>query len=125
MPTRALTLNEDHQAAPAVLGPGDVCRTMGLPQPDRLARGMPSLENRPAAMADHEKGPRAVYKGASPPAVGWAASDSILMGSLHKYRLFFTRWRERDAERAGRDREDKLPLRYHAVSFGASLSMRD
>ncbi|GAA5885189.1 hypothetical protein JCM16303_005892 [Sporobolomyces ruberrimus] len=33
------------------------------------------------------EGPRALYKGASPPAVGWAISDSMLMGSLHQYRL--------------------------------------
>ncbi|KAJ7038279.1 mitochondrial carrier [Mycena alexandri] len=29
-----------------------------------------------------------LYKGASPPAVGWAAIDSVLLGSLHNYRLF-------------------------------------
>ncbi|KAI9065837.1 mitochondrial carrier [Trametes sanguinea] len=30
----------------------------------------------------------ALYKGATPPAVGWAAIDSLLLGSLHNYRLF-------------------------------------
>ncbi|KIJ31460.1 hypothetical protein M422DRAFT_36217 [Sphaerobolus stellatus SS14] len=30
----------------------------------------------------------ALYKGATPPAVGWAAIDSVLFGSLHNYRLF-------------------------------------
>ncbi|KAJ7487523.1 mitochondrial carrier [Mycena galericulata] len=30
----------------------------------------------------------ALYKGATPPAVGWAAIDSLLLGSLHHYRLF-------------------------------------
>ncbi|KAG8953082.1 hypothetical protein FRC04_003029 [Tulasnella sp. 424] len=30
----------------------------------------------------------ALYKGASPPAIGWAISDSILMGSLYNYRLW-------------------------------------
>ncbi|KAG8968220.1 hypothetical protein FRC03_008355 [Tulasnella sp. 419] len=30
----------------------------------------------------------ALYKGASPPAVAWALTDSILMGSLYNYRLF-------------------------------------
>ncbi|KAF5313160.1 hypothetical protein D9619_003449 [Psilocybe cf. subviscida] len=29
----------------------------------------------------------ALYKGATPPAVGWAAIDSVLLGSLHNYRL--------------------------------------
>ncbi|KAJ7932475.1 mitochondrial carrier [Mycena leptocephala] len=30
----------------------------------------------------------ALYKGATPPAVGWAVIDSVLLGSLHTYRLF-------------------------------------
>ncbi|KAJ7492696.1 mitochondrial carrier domain-containing protein, partial [Mycena latifolia] len=30
----------------------------------------------------------ALYKGATPPAVGWAVIDSVLLGSLHNYRLF-------------------------------------
>ncbi|TBU34802.1 mitochondrial carrier [Dichomitus squalens] len=30
----------------------------------------------------------ALYKGATPPAVGWAVIDSLLLGSLHNYRLF-------------------------------------
>jgi solute carrier family 25 carnitine/acylcarnitine transporter 20/29 len=34
------------------------------------------------------QGIRALYKGATPPAVGWAAIDSLLLGSLHNYRLF-------------------------------------
>ncbi|GAA5938744.1 uncharacterized protein JCM15063_004856 [Sporobolomyces koalae] len=46
------------------------------------------------------EGPRALYKGASPPAVGWAISDSMLMGSLHQYRLLLasieTRSNQRD-----------------------------
>ncbi|KAJ6604574.1 mitochondrial carrier domain-containing protein [Mycena vulgaris] len=29
-----------------------------------------------------------LYKGATPPAVGWAAIDSVLLGSLYHYRLF-------------------------------------
>ncbi|EKM83528.1 hypothetical protein AGABI1DRAFT_50734 [Agaricus bisporus var. burnettii JB137-S8] len=33
----------------------------------------------------------ALYKGATPPAVGWAAIDSVLLGSLHNYRLFLFR----------------------------------
>ena len=33
----------------------------------------------------------ALYKGATPPAVGWAAIDSLLLGSLHNYRLFLFR----------------------------------
>ncbi|KIM75410.1 hypothetical protein PILCRDRAFT_827332 [Piloderma croceum F 1598] len=34
----------------------------------------------------------ALYKGATPPAVGWAAIDSVLVGSLHNYRLFLLRY---------------------------------
>lgn len=30
-----------------------------------------------------KEGYRAVYKGASPPALGWAISDALLMGSLN------------------------------------------
>ncbi|KAH9837172.1 mitochondrial carrier [Rhodofomes roseus] len=33
----------------------------------------------------------ALYKGATPPAVAWAVIDSVLLGSLHNYRLFLTR----------------------------------
>ncbi|EIM92606.1 mitochondrial carrier [Stereum hirsutum FP-91666 SS1] len=33
----------------------------------------------------------ALYKGVTPPAVGWAAIDSVLLGSLHNYRLFLLR----------------------------------
>ncbi|TRM60240.1 mitochondrial carrier domain-containing protein [Schizophyllum amplum] len=33
------------------------------------------------------EGPLALYKGATPPALGWSIIDSLLMGSLHVYRL--------------------------------------
>ncbi|KAB5594373.1 Carnitine/acylcarnitine carrier protein [Ceratobasidium theobromae] len=35
--------------------------------------------------------PLALYKGALPPAVAWGASDSLLLGSLHNYRLILIR----------------------------------
>ncbi|WVO14819.1 hypothetical protein L204_102458 [Cryptococcus depauperatus] len=35
-----------------------------------------------------KEGPRALYKGASIPAVSWGITDSVLMGSLHNYRVF-------------------------------------
>ncbi|KAI9635923.1 mitochondrial carrier protein [Dioszegia hungarica] len=35
-----------------------------------------------------KEGPRALYKGASVPAVSWGISDSMLMGSLHNYRAY-------------------------------------
>ncbi|KAG8750791.1 hypothetical protein FRC14_000219 [Serendipita sp. 396] len=34
-----------------------------------------------------KEGPLALYKGVTPPAVAWAAVDSVLLGSLHNYRL--------------------------------------
>ncbi|GAA6057257.1 hypothetical protein JCM3770_003826 [Rhodotorula araucariae] len=37
------------------------------------------------------EGPRALYKGATPPLLGWTISDSMLMGSLHQYRLIIAR----------------------------------
>ncbi|EJD04000.1 mitochondrial carrier, partial [Fomitiporia mediterranea MF3/22] len=37
------------------------------------------------------EGIRALYKGATPPALGWTAIDSVLLGSLHNYRLFLIR----------------------------------
>lgn len=33
----------------------------------------------------------ALYKGVTPPALGWAVIDSVLLGSLHNYRLFLLR----------------------------------
>ncbi|TFL06697.1 mitochondrial carrier [Pterulicium gracile] len=38
------------------------------------------------------EGVLALYKGATPPAVGWAAIDSLLLGSLHNYRLFLIKY---------------------------------
>lgn len=43
------------------------------------------------ARFSHLQGVLALYKGATPPAVGWAAIDSVLLGSLHNYRLFLLR----------------------------------
>ncbi|GAA6061200.1 hypothetical protein JCM10212_001521 [Sporobolomyces blumeae] len=45
------------------------------------------------------EGPRALYKGASPPAVGWAISDSMLMGSLHQYRMLLASIETRSGSR--------------------------
>ncbi|KGB77259.2 solute carrier family 25 (mitochondrial carnitine/acylcarnitine transporter) member 20/29 [Cryptococcus deuterogattii R265] len=38
----------------------------------------------------NKEGPRALYKGASIPAISWGITDSILMGSLHNYRAFLS-----------------------------------
>ncbi|CAD6567573.1 MAG: hypothetical protein CYPHOPRED_001804 [Cyphobasidiales sp. Tagirdzhanova-0007] len=37
------------------------------------------------------EGLRALYKGASPPAIGWAITDAILLGSMHNYRLLLAK----------------------------------
>ncbi|CEL52255.1 hypothetical protein RSOLAG1IB_00795 [Rhizoctonia solani AG-1 IB] len=42
-------------------------------------------------IAVRNESPLALYKGALPPAVAWGASDSLLLGSLHNYRLFLIR----------------------------------
>ncbi|CEG67114.1 hypothetical protein RMATCC62417_03583 [Rhizopus microsporus] len=39
----------------------------------------------------HE-GPSALYKGATPPLVGWMFMDSIMLGTLHNARMFMQRW---------------------------------
>ncbi|PWN22139.1 mitochondrial carrier [Microstroma glucosiphilum] len=52
-----------------------------------------------------------LYKGASPPAVGWAVSDSILLGTLHNLRLQFSRMTG-----TGGDTGKPLPVQYHALA---------
>ncbi|KAK0519798.1 hypothetical protein OC842_007320 [Tilletia horrida] len=52
-----------------------------------------------------------LYKGASPPAVGWAFTDAVLLGSLHQYRLMFARW-----SGTGEGTGKKLPLQYHGLA---------
>ncbi|CAL1695584.1 unnamed protein product [Somion occarium] len=63
----------------------------------------------------------ALYKGATPPAVGWGAIDSLLLGSLHNYRLFLIRhhWTEHVP---GTDVQ-RLTLAGHGLAgFGAGLT---
>lgn len=52
-----------------------------------------------------------MYKGASPPAVGWSLTDAVLLGSLHNYRLFFSRMTG-----TGQGTGKSLPTQYHALS---------
>jgi hypothetical protein len=56
-------------------------------------------------------------QGASPPAVGWAAVDSLLLGSLHNYRLFFIRHgvTERHVDRRGAEKQ-RLTLLGHGFA---------
>ena len=55
----------------------------------------------------------ALYKGATPPAVGWAAIDSVLLGSLHNYRLFLLRHGMTEMSPSGAQR---LTLFAHGVA---------
>jgi len=52
-----------------------------------------------------------LYKGASPPAVGWMITDSILMGSLHTYRKALSR-----LSQTGEGTGKRLPTSLHAVA---------
>ncbi|KAI8460006.1 mitochondrial carrier domain-containing protein, partial [Phakopsora pachyrhizi] len=61
------------------------------------------------------EGFRALYKGASPPALGWAISDSILMGSLDKYRNFLFRTFQADHQ-SEKYRPEMLEIKYHALA---------
>ena len=55
-----------------------------------------------------------LYKGATPPALGWAITDSVLLGSLHNYRRFFARMTNPSY---GEDDGVKgLAVKYHALA---------
>ncbi|KZT06004.1 mitochondrial carrier, partial [Laetiporus sulphureus 93-53] len=56
----------------------------------------------------------ALYKGATPPAVGWAAIDSLLLGSLHNYRLFLIRHNVTEPIPGGEGR--RLTLTGHGIA---------
>ncbi|RHZ77415.1 hypothetical protein Glove_180g82 [Diversispora epigaea] len=56
------------------------------------------------------EGFRALYKGATPPLVGWGVLDSVMLGSLHNYRLFLQ----------GNNPSKKLTVLQHAMAGVAS-----
>ncbi|PFH50803.1 hypothetical protein AMATHDRAFT_144159 [Amanita thiersii Skay4041] len=60
------------------------------------------------------EGVLALYKGATPPAVGWAAIDSLLLGSLHNYRLFLLR--HGMTETCPRTHQPRLTLVAHGIA---------
>lgn len=67
----------------------------------------------------HES-PFALYKGASPPALGWCVTDAVLLGSLHNYRLWLLRhgWAE-----SGEGANGRLGVGGQALAgFGAGMS---
>lgn len=53
-----------------------------------------------------------LYKGATPPAFGWALTDSVLLGSLHNYRRCFARLTNPSYDEDVRG----LAVRYHALA---------
>lgn len=53
-----------------------------------------------------------LYKGATPPALGWAITDSVLLGSLHNYRRLLARLTNPDFT----DDAAKLHVKYHALA---------
>ncbi|EST08349.1 Mitochondrial substrate/solute carrier [Kalmanozyma brasiliensis GHG001] len=55
-----------------------------------------------------------LYKGATPPAFGWALTDSVLLGSLHNYRRFFARLT--NPNYGEEDSVKGLPVKYHALA---------
>lgn len=62
-----------------------------------------------------------LYKGATPPAVGWAAIDSLLLGSLHNYRLILLR--HGLAEPTPGKNMERLSLLGHGIAgLGAGLT---
>ncbi|GJE87666.1 mitochondrial carrier [Phanerochaete sordida] len=63
----------------------------------------------------------ALYKGATPPAVGWAAIDSVLLGSLHNYRLFLIRHRFTEGV-PGSDAQRLTLVGHGLAGFGAGLT---
>ncbi|KAG9287434.1 hypothetical protein G9A89_023806 [Geosiphon pyriformis] len=61
-----------------------------------------------------KEGFRALYKGATPPLLGWALMDSIMLGSLHNYRLLLQK----------NDPKVKLTIPQHALAgLGAGLTV--
>ncbi|GAC95390.1 hypothetical protein PHSY_002965 [Pseudozyma hubeiensis SY62] len=55
-----------------------------------------------------------LYKGATPPAFGWALTDSVLLGSLHNYRRFFARLT--NPSYGEEDSVKGLAVKYHALA---------
>ncbi|KZT61312.1 mitochondrial carrier [Calocera cornea HHB12733] len=62
------------------------------------------------------EGPLALYKGATPPAVGWAFIDSLLIGSLHNYRLFLIKHGWTEPLPSSHTGETRLTLSGHALA---------
>jgi solute carrier family 25 carnitine/acylcarnitine transporter 20/29 len=62
-----------------------------------------------------------LYKGATPPAVAWAAIDSVLLGSLHNYRLLLLRCGMSE-QTPGKDVQRLTILGHGIAGLGAGLT---
>jgi len=63
-----------------------------------------------------------LYKGATPPAVAWAAIDSVLLGSLYNYRLILRRHGMTEPT-PGKGGIERLSLLGHGIAgLGAGLT---
>lgn len=70
-----------------------------------------------------KEGPLALYKGATPPAVGWAAIDSVLLGSLHNYRLHLRQYRIFNEPSTSSSSLTRLTILGHGLAgLGAGLT---
>ncbi|KAF2643952.1 mitochondrial carnitine/acylcarnitine carrier protein [Massarina eburnea CBS 473.64] len=62
-----------------------------------------------------KEGVKGIYKGATPPLVGWMFMDSLMLGSLSVYRRVLNERLFNPTRRAGEER-GKLPVMGHAVA---------
>jgi len=68
-------------------------------------------------------GAHALTQGATPPAVGWTAIDSVLLGSLHNYRLHLRHYPVFNESIPTADVAGRLSLLGHGVAgLGAGLT---
>ncbi|GAA6021690.1 hypothetical protein JCM10207_008541, partial [Rhodosporidiobolus poonsookiae] len=67
------------------------------------------------------EGPLALYKGATPPLIGWTISDAMLMGSLHQYRVWIAQW---ESGRRSGWRDDGAGLGKEGEKGALGLSLR-
>lgn len=67
-----------------------------------------------------KEGVRGLYKGATPPALGWSAIDGVLLGSLHNYRLFLAQHAPMLTEDTPGKDVRRLGLLGHGLAGGAA-----
>lgn len=63
-----------------------------------------------------------MYKGASPPAIGWMITDAVLLGSLHNYRIWLGEHGFGEAKADGREGTRLSVLGHCVAGLGAGMS---